>query len=95
MTAERWQHVKELFEATRDANLDDRESTLADTADPDVVREVRTLLESYDQSRDFLEQPVWVENADEIAAPFVSPLVGTRLGTYRITRQVEESRAQL
>jgi len=90
VTAERWQHVKELFEATRDADADTRESALADTVDQDVVREVRTLLASYDQSRDFLEEPVWVENADEIAAPFVSPLVGARLGPYLISRQVGE-----
>ena len=90
MTTEGWQHVKELFEATRDAAPLERESALHGTADPEVVHEVKLLLESYDQSRDFLEEPVWVENAAELPSALISPLVGTRFGPYMISRQVGE-----
>ena len=90
MTAERWQRVKELFETARQAPPGERERLLLDSGDLDLAREVRLLLTASDQSSDFLEEPALASHAQVVADQLPAPFVGSRLGAWRITRQVGE-----
>src|SRR5271165_8361 len=89
MTSERWQHVKELFESTREATSEDRDRQLDSTDDPEVAREVRLLLAAYDESLDFLENPVCAEPA-ALQSHIVSIFPGMRLGAFEIVRELAE-----
>jgi len=90
MSAERWQRVKELFETARQAPPGDREGLLRDSGDLELAREVRVLLDAYDQSSDFLEEPALASHAHVVADQIPAPFVGTRVGAYLVTRQVGE-----
>ncbi len=90
MTAERWQLVKELFETARHVPPGERERLLRDSGDSDVASEVRALLAALDQSSDFLEEPALVSRAYVVGDQMPAPFVGSRLGPYRIVRQVGE-----
>ena len=90
MTPERWQRVKALFEAARTAPQLERERLLSEAEDADTAAHVRELLEAYDHANDFLEEPALATSADVMEEQIVSPMVGARLGAYRITRQVGE-----
>jgi len=90
MTSERWQRVKVLFEAARDASPSERQRLLSETTDAETAAQVRELLDAYDQSSDFLEESALASSANLVEQQLVSPMVGARLGPYRITRQVGE-----
>src|SRR5579864_1838839 len=57
MTSEPWQRVKVLFETARTATQPEREHLLSEAEDAETAAHVRQLLEAYDQSSDFLEEP--------------------------------------
>ncbi len=63
MNAERWQKIKSLFEAAQALAPNERESFLEKTcaADADLRREVEILLESFEESDDFMENPAAAE----------------------------------
>jgi hypothetical protein len=84
MTSERWQRVKELFETARQVRPSDREGLLMESGDLDLAREVRVLLDAYDQSSSFLEGSTLASHAQVVADQIPTPLVGTRVGAYRI-----------
>ncbi|HLK67499.1 MAG TPA: protein kinase [Bryobacteraceae bacterium] len=90
MTAERWQRVKELFETARQAPAADRERLLRETGDADLAHEVRMLLEASDESSDFLEESALASHAQTVIDQIPTPFLGTRLGPYRIERQLGE-----
>lgn len=58
MTAERWGHVKAVFQAALDAPLEERDALLAVRCgtDVDLLAEVRALLSSHDGANGFLER---------------------------------------
>jgi serine/threonine protein kinase len=90
MTAERWQQVKTLFETAREAPAAERERLLTESGDLELAREVRALLQAYDESGEFLEDSALESGAALVADRIPSPMLGVRVGAYRITRQVGE-----
>jgi len=85
MTPERWQAVKELFNAVRDLDPGERETLLARTAprDPELIAEVRKLLESFDEAGDFIETPLF-EGGGRDAGFQARFAPGATVGPYRI-----------
>ena len=88
MTTERWQQINAMLDAVLDQPLDQRNAYLDAHCkdDPDLRREVVSLMEAYDQTDDFLEEP-----AKEFAASLIPPpedttdaLVGQTVDGYRI-----------
>lgn len=63
MDAERWQKIKSIFESAQELAPPEREIFLEKTcaADAELRREVEILLESFDQSDDFMENPAAAE----------------------------------
>lgn len=59
MIAEKWEHIKELFEQSLNQSLEERPSFLMQIAqqDPAVADEVRRLLSSFEEAGDFLLCP--------------------------------------
>src|SRR5688500_15924062 len=82
MTPERWQVVKHLYHAVLEAEPSDR-GALLESADPEVRREVESLLSSGNSGASPLEQGLWPDagNATE-----TQPLLAesANLGQYQI-----------
>src|SRR5215813_4734438 len=82
MTPERFQQIEELYHAARMRTGEERAALLAQ-ADPELRREVESLLAQPDSAK-FLDRPA-VQNATELRDETVTVLTkGTCLGPYRI-----------
>ena len=91
MTPERWRQVEDIFQAARDLALEERARymSLACAGDEDLRRDVETLLFHHESGGQ------WREGTQSLDPGFLSsiadtgdPLIGVRLGAYRIERQV-------
>ena len=95
MTPERWQKIEELLAAALERAPGERSSFLAQACrgDDALRHEVETLIMSYEQAGDFIEDPLidgvlgdalrTHANGDGDAA-----FIGRRLGAYRIVREL-------
>ena len=91
MTPERWQQVQALFHAALEQPPRARDELLATAAgsDPDLAREVRTLLATHDSSPEFLEQPAYAVAAKLILAGEPEPsLTGRQIGNYEVLEEI-------
>jgi serine/threonine protein kinase len=87
----RWRQINELFHAVLDRDPLSREQLLeaAGRDDPDLAREVRSLLASHDRtSADFLDRPAWGVAAELILDDAPSSLAGRQIGSYRIIEEI-------
>src|SRR5947207_2484114 len=82
MDSAQYERVKQLFELHRMLPEAERDTRLASDAagDAEVEHEVRALLEAYDRSADFLEQPV-LEQQAEIVERAIRPAAELAAGT--------------
>lgn len=87
---ERWNRVKELFEAAVDLALNERATLLNKECDGDEAlrREVESLLESDSQTDGFIEEPVLEMPRDLFADAPEESLVGRQFGAYQIIREI-------
>ncbi|HEX3280013.1 MAG TPA: protein kinase [Pyrinomonadaceae bacterium] len=95
MTPERWQQVEEIFQAAVDLAPAERERYVAQAcaADLGLRRDVETLLLQHDSASGLLEHPVYGSTELSAIESFVyddeeDPMIGRRLGAYRIEREV-------
>ncbi|HBB86965.1 MAG TPA: hypothetical protein DC047_05065 [Blastocatellia bacterium] len=94
MTPERWQQVEEIFQAAVDLAPAERERYVAQVcaADLGLRRDVETLLLQHDSASGLLEHPVYGSTELSAIESFVyddeDPMIGRRLGAYRIEREV-------
>ena len=88
-TPERFQLIEELYHAARESNSEERAALLSQ-ADPDVRREVESLL-AQDSGGEFLERPA-IENAPQLLedSTLTELPVGASLGKYRIESKLGE-----
>ena len=89
MNPSRWRQVNDLFHAVLEQDPSEREQTLAAAAatDPDLVREVRSLLDTHDRTGQFLETPAWGV-APELILGDEASLAGRQLGPYRVVEEI-------
>ena len=88
MTSERWQQINVLLDAVLDLPPGEQQAYLdVHCPDPELRREVRSLLEAHDEAQSFLEEP-----AKDFASPLIpmtnalsaDPLIGQEIDGYRI-----------
>jgi serine/threonine protein kinase len=84
----RWREINDLFHVVLDQPADARQTILAETEhrDPELAREVRSLLDTHERSGAFLNEPAWGVAADLLLDQ--SSLVGRQLGAYRVVEEI-------
>src|SRR6266576_2963398 len=98
MTPIRWHQVEEIFQAALDLVPEQRVRYLSEVCpdDADLRRDVEDLLAQHDSAGDLLEQPLYGETDLSVLSAIGSiatdddedPMIGRRLGVYRIEREI-------
>ncbi|CAN5851174.1 hypothetical protein BH24ACI5_BH24ACI5_20000 [soil metagenome] len=90
MTPERWKQVTALFHAALDRDPAARDSFLdeATSGDPDLRREVESLLAAHAGSEGLLETPAWGVAADLMFDEDEATLSGRTLGPYNVLEEI-------
>jgi serine/threonine protein kinase len=91
MNAARWKQVNDLFHAALEHDPSGRDAFVASAAhnDPDLLKEVQSLLAAHDRGSDqFLESPAWGVAPELMFDDPGETLVGKVLGPYRILEEV-------
>jgi serine/threonine protein kinase len=80
-----WSEAKRIFAEALEQNPENRSDFLSQAcgANPDLYREVASLLENHGTADSFFEQPL----AGTIQPP-ADPMIGKRVGLYKILRQI-------
>ncbi len=96
MTPERWRQVEEIFQTALDLAPGERAPYLAEVCgeDAELRRDVEAMLAQYEEAGDFLDEPLVEQSGlQELAALMgeadkADPLIGQRVGAYRIEREI-------
>src|SRR5262245_6153698 len=90
MTHSRWQRINDLLESALDRHPSERGPMLdqACAGDAALRREIEALLAADEQAGDFLERPAIAATAPLPSDGTDDPLIGRRIGAYRIVRQL-------
>ena len=93
MTPERWRQVEEIFQAALDLTPEDRSRYVLEVCanDTSLRRDVESLLSQYDSAGELLDEPVYGNTELGVLESFVEekdPMIGRRLGSYRIEREI-------
>ena len=93
MTPERWQKVEEIFQAAVDLLPEERARYIAQVCANDTTlrSDVESLLSQHDSAGELLDQPFYGNTEMNVFDSFVEeedPMLGRRLGSYRIEREI-------
>ena len=93
MTPERWRQVEEIFQAAVDLLPEERARYLSQACatDTDLKRNVEVLLSQHDSAGDLLEHSLYGQTDGSVFESFIEekdPMLGRRLGSYRIEREI-------
>ena len=94
MTPERWQRIESIFQSALDLERPDRECFLETECrgDDDLRAEIDKLLLQYDESGDFIEEPMVERSGLHDLASLIDedrdPVIGKVLGVYRIEQEI-------
>jgi eukaryotic-like serine/threonine-protein kinase len=93
MTPERWRQVEEIFQAALDLSPVERTRYVSEVCanDTSLRRDVESLLSQYDNAGELLDEPVYGNTEMSVLESFVEdkdPMIGRRLGSYRIEREI-------
>ena len=93
MTPERWRQVEEIFQAALDLHAEARVAYLAEAcaSDTNLKSQVEALLSQHEDAGPLLDEPLYAATelgALEFLEEEVDPMIGRRLGSYRITREI-------
>ena len=95
MTPERWRQVEEIFQEALDLGPAERGRYVSEACghDLDLRRNIEKLLSQHESAGDLLEVPLYGETELSVLDSFVDdddedPLLGRRLGAYRIEREI-------
>jgi tRNA A-37 threonylcarbamoyl transferase component Bud32 len=86
---DRWQQVNDIFHTALEHDPGSRDAYVrrATAGDPELLREVQTLLTTHLKDPDFLSRPAW-EVAPELAYGDDDSLVGKVIGSYRVIEEI-------
>ena len=92
MSPERWQQVEQIFQAALDRTPEERGRFLSEACANDLhlKKKVEALLQQHDSAGGLLEHSAFVES---VVGPMgveddIDPMIGRRLGAYRIEREI-------
>jgi eukaryotic-like serine/threonine-protein kinase len=92
MTPERWKKVEEVFESALEQAPEERSAylTRACAGDESLREQVETLIASYEEAGSFIEDPALGTGVlpDTVVDETVNVLIGRRLGSYKIVREI-------
>ena len=93
MTPERWRQVEEIFQAALDLSPEDRNRYVDEICqeDSDLRRDVESLLSQYDSAGELLDEPIYGNTELSALESFIDekdPMIGRRLGAYRIEHEI-------
>ena len=93
MTPERWQKVEEIFQAAVDLLPEERARYIAQVCanDTTLKRDVESLLSQHDSAGELLDKPFYGNTEMNVFEAFIEeedPMIGRRLGSYRIEREI-------
>jgi serine/threonine protein kinase len=94
MTPERWRQVEEIFQAALDLGPQERAVYVSEVCanDDTLKRDVETLLSQHESAGELLEDPLYGDTQLSALEAFAyedeDPLIGRRLGAYRIEREI-------
>ena len=98
MTPERWQQVEAIFQAALDLVPEERSRYLAEVCADDVSlkTDVESLLSQHESAGNLLDQPAYGSTELNALTTFgdignpddEDPMIGRRLGAYRIEREI-------
>src|SRR5262249_36216390 len=90
MTADRWQRIKSVFQVAAGLEADQRAAYLdqACAGDSALRSEVESLLTASAESADFIETPALRQSASMIVEKLPDPIIGSRVGQYKITGEI-------
>ena len=90
MTPERWQQVKELFQAALELDASQRAAFLdqACAGEPSLRKQVEALIASHEGAPSFLEEPAVEVAAQMMAEDQAESVVGQRIGSYKILSEI-------
>ena len=90
MTPERWKQITALFHAALDLDPNARDTFLdeATTGDPDLRREVDSLLAANASAEGLLETPAWGVAPDLMFDENEATLAGRTLGPYKVLEEI-------
>jgi len=90
MTPERWQQVKDLFQAARECAPGQRAAFLEASSggDAELRAEVESLLASHEQPGRFMDQPAFEVVANLLTGEPAALVVGREIGPYRVLRKL-------
>ena len=93
MTPERWRQVEEIFQAAVELLPEERARYVDEVCAEDTTlkRDVESLLSQHDSAGELLDQPFYGDTEFNMLESFVEeedPMLGRRLGSYRIQREI-------
>ena len=93
MTPERWQQVENIFQAALDRNPEERARFVSEACahDDSLKRDVESLLKQHESAGDLLDKSIYQERGVSSSGQSdedYDPMIGRRLGAYRIERQI-------
>ena len=93
MTPERWRKVEDIFQTALDLSPDERSKYVFEICgnDESLRRDVQMLLKQHDSAGELLEEPLYANTELGMLESFVEendPMLGRRLGSYRIEREI-------
>ena len=90
MTPARWQQINQLFHDALERDAAARDTFLRETTagDPELLREVQTLLKSHVRAGGFLDEPAWGVAADLVLGDVGGSLAGKHVGNYHVLEEI-------
>jgi serine/threonine protein kinase/Tol biopolymer transport system component/tetratricopeptide (TPR) repeat protein len=91
MTPERWKKVEKVFNSALKQAPEEQSAYLEQACEGDesLLRQVETLIASYKKAGDFISQtPSTQQESERPAEDTGSALIGRRIGSYKIVRQI-------
>ena len=93
MTPERWQKVEEIFQVAVELLPEERVRYIAEVCarDTSLQRDVESLLSQHDSAGELLDKPFYGDTEFSVLESFIEeedPMIGRRLGSYRIEREI-------
>ncbi len=90
MTPERWRRINQIFHDALERSGPAREQFLDEATkdDPELRREVESLIQTHARAGGFLDTPAWGVEPELMFEEHEISLVGREVGTYRVTEEL-------